>query len=82
MHIQRRSRLATYNQNTTAADAIVCKLCADITTAKDVEQRIRSGLVDPKHLADVRELERRAWLHMAYYLSVKAFVDDGNNKPD
>jgi hypothetical protein len=78
MHTSRRSRFASYKQNTTPADATFCQLCADITMAKDVEQRIRSGLVDAKHLDDVKELECLAWLHLANYIAAKAFVDDEN----
>jgi hypothetical protein len=81
MQIRRTNRLASYKQNTIPADAVFCQLCADIAMAKDVEQRIRSGLVDPKHLEDVKELERRAWLHMANYIAVRAFVDDENDEP-
>jgi hypothetical protein len=40
-----------------------------------------SGIVDPKHLDDVKELERRAWLHMANYIAAKAFVDDQGDEP-
>jgi len=81
MHINRPSRLVSYKQNTTPADVTFCRLCADVVMAKDVEQRIRSGLIDPKHLDDVNELERRAWLHMANYIAAKAFVDNKNGKP-
>jgi hypothetical protein len=81
MQISRPNRFASYEHNTTAADAIFCQLCADITMANDVQQRIMSGLVDPKHLDDVKELERRAWLHMANYVAAKAFVDDQGDEP-
>ena len=80
MHIRRRSQFE-HIQNTIPADAIFCQLCADIAMARDVEQRIKSGLVAPKHLDDVKELERRAWLHMANYMAVRAFVDDEDGDP-
>jgi hypothetical protein len=79
MHMPRRSQFAG-KENVTPADATFCQLCADNLMAKDVEQRIRSGLVDPKHLDYVKELERRAWLHMANYVAAKAFVDE-NDEP-
>jgi hypothetical protein len=81
MHTSRRSRLASYKENTTPADTTFCQLCADIVMAKNVEQRIRSGLVNPEHLDDVKELERRAWLHMANYIAAKAFVDNEKDEP-
>jgi hypothetical protein len=81
MRISRPNRFASYKQSPTPADAIFCQLCADITLAKGVEQRIMSGIVDPTHLDDLRELERRAWLHMANYVAAKAFVDDQGDEP-
>jgi hypothetical protein len=81
MHTSRRSRLASYKENTTPADTTFCQLCVDIVMAKDVTQKIRSGLVNPEHLDDVKELERCAWLHMVNYIAAKAFVDDENDEP-
>jgi hypothetical protein len=49
--------------------------------AKGVERGITSGVLDPKHLDDVKELERRSWLHMANYIAAKAFVDDQGDEP-
>jgi hypothetical protein len=81
MHISRPSRFASYKHSTTPTDVIFCQLCADITMAKGVEQRIMSGIIDSRHLNDVRELERRAWRHMVNYIAAKAFVDDQDDKP-
>jgi hypothetical protein len=60
----------------TAADPTFCRLCADITLARDVEQLIRRGEVDREHIETIKELERRAWKHLAEYVDATAFVSD------
>jgi hypothetical protein len=60
------------------ADAVVTRLLLGVVMAKDVERRIRSGLVGKEHLVKVHKLERQAWDELQNYLNAKACaVEDG-----
>jgi hypothetical protein len=59
-----------------SADQTFCRLLADIVLARDVELRIKRGLVDREHTDIVQELERRAWEHLAAYVGAMAFALD------
>jgi hypothetical protein len=65
-----------------AADPTFVRLFADISLAKDIEQRIRHGRANPDKLRYAQELERRAWQHLANYTAAQAFASDMSSEEE
>jgi hypothetical protein len=54
-----------------AADPVFTRLLQDIPLARAVKRRVRGGALDGEYFAKAEELQRRAFRHLAAYLSEK-----------
>ena len=68
--------------NETPADETFCRLCADLSLARRVEQGMKRGQIEQTDEDTVHELARRGLDHLAAYVAAIGFASDLNSNDE